>query len=380
MRFSVFTHVEHILDSGSIYAYSPYVREMNLWFSDVNEVVIVGPIVSKELSSIYLPYYHKKLILKSIPAINFLSIKSFTYAICKLPYIIYKIIIEMNNTDHIHIRCPGNIGLIASLIQIFYPNIPKTIKYAGNWDPHSKQPLSYKFQKWILNNTFLTRNAKVLVYGNWPNHSQNILSFFTASFSQNEQIAVDKKFTPPFKMIFVGSLVSGKNPFFAINLIESLLRKGVPVSLDYYGDGNLSKELQSYIDTRNLESFVNIMGNQGVEVLKEAYKKAHFLILASNSEGWPKAVAESMFYGCIPVATSVSCVPWMLGYGSRGLIINFDNSSPKVTCNKVINEISEKLLELIKSKEQLKQMSYACQEWSQQYTLEKFKLEIKKIL
>src|SRR5690606_34200508 len=48
---------------------------------------------------------------------------------------------------------------------------------------------------------------------------------------------------------------------------------------------------------------------------------SHFLILASKSEGWPKAVAEAMFFGCILIVTPVSCVPWMLNYGSRGILI-----------------------------------------------------------
>ena len=34
-----------------------------------------------------------------------------------------------------------------------------------------------------------------------------------------------------------------------------------------------------------------------------------------------------MFFGCIPIATSVSCVPWMLGGGSRGILISENNFS-----------------------------------------------------
>jgi hypothetical protein len=31
-----------------------------------------------------------------------------------------------------------------------------------------------------------------------------------------------------------------------------------------------------------------------------------------------KAIAEGMFWGCIPVGTAVSCVPFMLDEGKRG--------------------------------------------------------------
>jgi len=53
----------------------------------------------------------------------------------------------MKSANHIHLRCPGNIGLLACLIQILFPNTPKTSKYAGNWDPNAKQPFTYKIQK-----------------------------------------------------------------------------------------------------------------------------------------------------------------------------------------------------------------------------------------
>ena len=76
------------------------------------------------------------------------------------------------------------------MVQIFFPKKNKTAKYAGNWDPHSKQPWSYKLQRWILQNTFLTRNMTVLVYGEWPTMSSNCRSFFTATYRDS-----DKKLT-----------------------------------------------------------------------------------------------------------------------------------------------------------------------------------------
>jgi len=74
----------------------------------------------------------------------------------------------MVQADYIHLRCPGNMGLEA-LVQMLFPNKPKTAKYAGNWNPKSKQPWSYRLQKWILSYTFLTQNMQVLVYGEWSN-------------------------------------------------------------------------------------------------------------------------------------------------------------------------------------------------------------------
>ena len=103
--------------------------------------------------------------------------------------------------------------------------------------------------------------------------------------------------------------------------------------------------------------------------LKEEYKKSQFSILASKSEGWPKAVAEAMFFGCIPIATKVSCVPWMLGNGDRGILLSEKLDKDRNT-----------ILEILDNTRQLKITSRNAMEWSQYYTLEYFEKEIAKLL
>ena len=41
----------------------------------------------------------------------------------------------MQDADHIHLRCPGNIGLLGCFSSNFISKKIKTAKYAGNWDP-----------------------------------------------------------------------------------------------------------------------------------------------------------------------------------------------------------------------------------------------------
>ncbi len=342
---------------------------MNIWLNLVEEIIVVAPIISAVHNPIETPYRHNNISFRKIPAISFLNFSGVIRSLILLPEICFKILKAMKEADHIHLRCPGNIALIACSIQILFPNKPKTVKYAGNWDPNSKQPWSYRLQKWILGNTFLSRNIKVLVYGEWQEQTKNILPFFTASFSEKEKSLHNKDFTSPFKFIFVGSLSPGKRPLFAIKLIEALKEKGIPVILEIYGSGLLKNELQEYIATNNLDPFVSLMGNCKLEELKEVYKASDFLILASQSEGWPKAVAEAMFFGCIPIATSVSCVPNMLGHGNRGVLIE-----PELD-KAVLN-----VLYYLKDKKKLDDMSKRAKTWSSQFTLEKFENEIKELL
>ena len=370
MKFLILTHVQHKLTDGSVSAYAPYVKEMNIWLKHVDEVSIVAPKTSEIKNDIDLDYEHKTLNFNEIPSIEFTNTKKILSSLFKLPFICSVIFKACKKADHIHLRCPGNIGLIGCLVQICFPKKIKTAKYAGNWDPRAKQPLTYKFQKWLLSNTFFTKNITVLVYGNWKNQTKNIKSFFTATYNhEDRQIPKTRNYSASLKFVFVGSLVEGKRPLFAIQIIEKLNTLGYDVVIDLYGDGVLKTDLETYVKKNNLGSKVKLFGNQKNEVIKDVLKEAHFLILASKSEGWPKAIAEAMFFGVIPIATSVSCVAFMLDYGKRGIII-------KSNLEDALHVINIQLV----ARENLKMMSKKAADWSQNYTLDFFESKITKLI
>ncbi len=370
MNFLIISHALHKTEDTDVFSYAPYVREMNLWLKHVDEVEVVAPLVNNAMSSLDLAYQHHKLQLTEVPSIEFTSIKNAIVSVVKLPIILFKIFKACKKADHIHLRCPGNIGLLGCIVQICFPKKTKTAKYAGNWDPKAKQPLSYKLQKWILSNTFLTKNMQVLVYGDWEHQTKNIKPFFTASYNDSEiEKPFKRNYSGNLKFVFIGSLVEGKRPLLAIQIIETLYHQNKNVFLDIYGDGLLKGTLQDYIKTNGLEKIVALHGNQPKEIIKEVLKNAHFSILPSKSEGWPKAIAEAMFFGAIPIATAISCVPYMLDFGNRGILIDAKLKADVAIINNALNDV-----------EKLESMSINASNWSQQYTLETFENAIVKLL
>lgn len=370
MKFVIITHVPHIVAQNQYFAYAPYVREMNIWIKKVDELCVVAPESKFNKTAIDIHYEHKNI--KFVPVANFdvLNLKGMLISIIKLPGICCNIYSAMKTADHIHLRCPGNMGLLGSLIQILFPKKTKTAKYAGNWDSKSKQPLSYKLQKWILSNTFLTRNMQVLVYGEWEESSKNIKSFFTATYYEvDKKPIVTKNLQNQINFAFVGSLVKGKKPLYAIQLVEALFKRGHNVTLSLYGDGKCRDELEHYIGKNNLENCISLKGNQTQDRVREEYEQCQFVILPSDSEGWPKAVAEGMFWGCVPVATQVSCVPLMLDYGNRGVLLEMNLEKDVAQLEILLqNEVDF----LIKSQK--------ASDWSRKYTLDVFEQEIEKLL
>ena len=371
MKFLIVTHVTHTVEQKQYYGYAPYVLEMNIWLKQVDELIVVAPLKNTKPTAIDSFYEHKNIDFRKVPDFNLTDFKNGLLSVFKFPKIISEIFKAMQQADHIHLRCPGNIGLLACLVQIFFPSKTKTAKYAGNWDPESKQPWTYRLQKWILSNTFLTRNIKVLVYGEWPNQSQNIQSFFTATYTEKDKESSSKTivYDAKIKLLFVGSLVSGKNPLYVIQLLEQLRLTNLNAILNIYGEGILKESLEKYIATNNLSQYIILHGNQNHQVLKKAYQESHFVVLPSKSEGWPKAIAEGMFWACVPIVTKVSCVPFMLDQGNRGVLLQMDLNKDAFVVNTLIN--SSKDFES-KSKEAIN--------WSRCYTIERFENEIKKMM
>lgn len=369
MRFLIITHVEHAKRNNGYFAYAPYVREMNLWLKHVDEVEIVAPLTNFNKSEIDLDYHHPKIHFNKIPTIKFTSFFNSIKSLFKIPIILFSIFASFRRADHVHLRCPGNIGLLGCFVQILFPNKIKTAKYAGNWDPESKQPLSYKIQKRLLSNTFLTKNMQALVYGQWKNQTKNIKDFFTATYHSNEiEPTIPRDYNKVLNFMFVGSLVDGKRPMLCVQIIERLINLDLDVKLDVFGDGVLKHTLVDYISKNDLDNKITLHGNVNKNTLKEFYKKSHFIMLPSKSEGWPKAIAEAMFFGVIAIATKVSCVSWMLDEGRRGVLIEAD-----------LEEAVNKIVKSIKN-DNLESMSLASQQWSQHYTLDVFEQEIKKLL
>ncbi|HMK06992.1 MAG TPA: hypothetical protein VK476_05635, partial [Flavobacterium sp.] len=130
MTFCIITHVPHGINDNRYFAYAPYVREMNIWLKYVDDVIVVAPLETMEQTAIHIDY-DKKIAFSSIPKMDLLSVKAIFSTLGNLPGTCLKIFKAMKSADHIHLRCPGNTGLLGCMIQIFFPRKTKTAKYAG---------------------------------------------------------------------------------------------------------------------------------------------------------------------------------------------------------------------------------------------------------
>ena len=370
MRLVILSNAPLIKKQKDYFAYSPYVKEIEYWMKHSDETVFVCAVLP-EYKNLLIEKINSKIAdVVPLKDFNLTTLKNSFFAFFYSFYNCFIIYKTFRNADHIHLRCPGNIGLLGCLVQILFPKKIKTAKYAGNWAPNSNQPLTYRIQKWILNNTFLTKNMKVLVYGEWDGSSKNIKSFFTATYYESDKTdVVPRNFSSTIKFLFIGTLSAGKRPLYAIKLIERLRKFGHNIELNLYGEGSERLELESYIKNNSLENCINLKGNHPQEIIKKKLQENHFVVLPSKSEGWPKVIAEGMFWGCLPISTAISCVPTMLKNEERGLLLSLN-----------IEKDAEKINLLLSDEKHYQTMSEKAMEWSRKYTLDYFENEIKKLL
>ena len=373
MKLVVISSAPIVQKEGENYLYAPYEKEMQLWAKHANSIQFCCPIWKEDKKLLIAPISFETTPTIELKEFDITSFSNMLRAIPNAFVDLIRIFEAMKKADHIHLRCPGNMALLAAVVQIFFPKKVKTAKYAGNWDPKARQPFTYKLQRWILSNTILTKNIQVLVYGDWENQTKNIKPFFTATYSESEilnaNFRIQNKDQESIKFLFVGTLSKGKQPLYAIQIVEELFKKGKNVTLDLFGDGAMKSEIETYIRNNDLESIIQLKGNQSKDAILTAYQNSHFLILPSKSEGWPKVVAEAMFWGCVPIASPVSCISYMMGNGSRGILLHEKIQEDINQINMVIN-----------NQDFYHKIASEGQSWSQQFTTDRFEAEISKLL
>ncbi len=370
-KFLIVSYALHKSHNSKLYSYAPYVREMNLWLDNVNSCRIIAPYTKLDPDPLEMEYAGSNVGYVPIPGIKFKSFGSILTSLFKLPVIIFKLLQGMFWADHIHLRCPGNIGLIASFCQVFFPGKVKTVKYANNWDPKSKQPISYRLQKWVLKNELLSKKMQILVYGEWNEKSKNVLPFFTASYTKDMYQVV------PFKciqdevinFIFVGTLTHNKRAMECIDAFIKIRESGINATITLIGGGVQEDLLRERANQSKYSGSIIFTGKVSQSEVVECFKKSHFLIFLSKSEGWPKVVAESLWWGCIPISTDVSCVNYMLGNGSRGFVVEPEP-----------DEVVKVVVNCKNNQELFQSMKEDGINWAREYTLEKFESEIKQLL
>ncbi|WP_310736982.1 glycosyltransferase family 4 protein [Natranaeroarchaeum sulfidigenes] len=106
-------------------------------------------------------------------------------------------------------------------------------------------------------------------------------------------------------VLFVGRLVEGKGPQYAIDAIERVRADHPDARLYLVGDGPLHEELEADVEERGLESAVEFLGLVEYDNMPKVFRTANVLLLPSRAEGFPRVVMEAMASGTPVVCTDL---------------------------------------------------------------------------
>ena len=356
----IVSHVIHLRHREQIHAYGPYAREIEIWADLFDEVIIAAPIRKEAPTGFALPINRPNVSLS--PQIetggNTLSAK--LLQALSLPIHIFNLCRAMRGVDAIHVRCPGNLGLLGVILAPLFSK--KLIaKYAGQWPDYDGEPWSFRLQKKILRSRWW--NSPVTVYGEWPGEPLHVVPFFTSMMTQQQvadavAVSSEKTLEAPIRIVFSGRLSKEKGVHHLLEAVGILKERGLDVELAIVGNGAEFDSLKKQIAAVGIADQVKMVGDVPYEAGLEYFKWGHILVLPSQSEGFPKVLAEAMCHGMVCIGTDSGLVPKMLE--GRGIVLERVNA----------NSIADAIERISSDADCFQKMSRAGLEWASQYSIE----------
>lgn len=330
MNLLVISHTAHYKKNDSFVGWGPTIREINYLAQIFDRVVHVAPLHSEPPPESALPYDTSKVTVRPVAPSGgskwVHKLRIFTI----WPEYIRTISEELSRADMVHVRCPANISLLA-IIFLAIKKKPKMrwVKYAGNWQPNGRDPWSYKIQRWWLNRRF--HRGIVTINGQWQDQKEHVHSFFNPCIEESELVRSsertrDKQLSEPVRLSYVGRMDKAKGVDQTLKITGLLHGKGIPIYLDLIGDGPERKELEKMAASLGIAERVHFHGWLSHTSLASFYAKAHFMVFASRTEGWPKVLSEAMAFGVVPISSSVGSIPQYLNNFGTGRTFSASDS------------------------------------------------------
>jgi len=316
-RLLIVSHTPHYRAEGGPVGWGATVREIDHLASLFERVVHLACLHEGSAPASALPYQAANVEVRPVPAAGGPALSGKTEAVGVLPGYAATIRAELAAADVVHVRAPASIALVAmTLLAVRREPLVRWFKYAGSWASEGGQPLSYRLQRWWLRRG-LSRGF-VTLNGDPGSDDPRLVSLPNPCLEEVElaagrAAAALKSLSAPVRMVFVGALVEAKGPHHALEAVATLRRKGQNVVLDVVGAGPLEAELGRRAAEHGISEAVSMRGWLPRPKVGDVLERAHFVVLPSDTEGWPKVLGEGMAYGAVPIASAVGSIPYYLG-------------------------------------------------------------------
>jgi len=321
-RLVIVSHVVHYRSAERLFAYAPYAREIEIWADMFDEVVIAAPCREQDPPGDCARFNPENVRVVPQRELGGETWLAKIRLVCSVPAMVWDLCRALRQGDAVHVRCPGNLGLLGAVLAPLFSN-HLVAKYAGQWNATPNDPWSLRFQRMVLRSRWW--RGLVTVYGRWPNQPAHIVPFFNSALTR-EQIkraraaAQNRKPHELTHVLFVGRLSRAKNIDVLLKALARLHAEGISFTATIAGEGPELGALKRLSTELGLNDSVEFTGGVSFDCVNELLERSGVLVLASDTEGWPKAIVEAMTFGLIAIGSQVGLVPEILGEG-RGLTV-----------------------------------------------------------
>ena len=343
MKLAIISHTEHYKTSdGTIVGWGPTIIELNHLAEDFEEVYHIAFLHPDTPPPSSLEYAKENIHFIALEPVGGSGIVDKLNIITRIPNIINTVRNTLNKVDVFQLRTPTGIGIFLIPYLSLFCNKKGWFKYAGNWN-QDNPPLGYALQRWMLKK----QKRKVTINGLWPEQPAHCLTFENPCLTNSErqegfQVSSSKSFQPPFTFCFVGRLEDEKGVQRIIDAFAHLKSTEKIAKIHFVGDGQKLNDYEKQCKSLDLPVYFHrFLARKEVF---QIYKQADFFLLPSSaSEGFPKAIAEAMNYGCLPIVSSVSSIGHYVD-GNNGFIVKPCTSDNLLTIlNAVLDHKSDEL-------------------------------------
>lgn len=331
MRLLIISHTPHYRHDGRIVGWGATTREIDELATLFESIVHLAPLYPDVAPASAMPYRSPRVRLRPLAPAGGERLGEKLQIPLRYPAYARAILQECRSADVVHVRAPANISLLA-LVLLAILRRPKVrwAKYAGDWSGGKSEPATYRFQRWWLAKGF--HRGVVTVNGRWPNQVPHIHSFLNPCLTETEleqgcEASRSKRLVQPLRLLFVGRIESAKGVDICLELMAQLGKANISAHLDVVGEGEEISKFQQQARSLNVFPRVTFHGGLPRDMLSEYYGRAHFILLPSESEGWPKVLSEAMAFGAVPIATAVGSIPEYLRGFSTGQAISLRDPS-----------------------------------------------------
>jgi glycosyltransferase involved in cell wall biosynthesis len=371
MRLLITSHVVHYEFNERLFAYGPYAREIDLWAELFREVVIASPCRRQAPPGDCLPFAQQNIRMDAQREAGGDSLFEKLSLLASIPSMTWGLLRSMSKADAIHVRCPGNLGLLGVLLAPLTGR-PLVAKYAAQWDAAVNEPWSARFQKFILRSRWW--KGPVTVYGKWPNQPPQVIPFFTSLLTSQQMekarlCAARPRTGQPLRVLYTGRLSKAKHVDTVIKAVSTALKSGAEIECVVVGVGPEREALESLTRELSIAGKVRFTGGIPFEEVVRELGDADVLALLSETEGWPKSIAEGMAFGMVCIGSNRGFVPEMLSEG-RGIAAETGDDAA----------LAEILLDVARSPRKYAVMRAAAAEWAQRFSLEGLREAIRELL